>query len=45
MEDVFENEYCKGCGNHIENCTCEKCFHEYLGHRLNAEKWVADLNA
>jgi hypothetical protein len=24
---------------------CERCFHVYLGNRLNAEKWVADLNA
>jgi uncharacterized Zn ribbon protein len=31
--------------DHGEGLVCEKCFHEYLGHRLNAEKWVADLNA
>ena len=31
--------------DHGEGLVCERCFHEYLGHRLNAEKWVADLNA
>ena len=31
--------------DHGEKLVCEKCFHEYLGHRLNAEKWVDGLNA
>ena len=31
--------------DHGEGLVCERCFHEYLGHRLNAEKWIADLNA
>lgn len=31
--------------DHGAGLVCEKCFHEYLGHRLNSEKWVADLNA
>jgi hypothetical protein len=26
-----------------ENLVCETCFHEYLGHKLNNEKWIASL--
>jgi hypothetical protein len=25
MEEWVMREYCKRCGNHIENCTCEQC--------------------
>ena len=29
--------------DHGEKLVCERCFHEYLGHRLNADKFVASL--
>ena len=28
--------------DHGEGLVCERCFHEYLGHRLNAEKRVTE---
>ena len=31
--------------DHGDKLVCERCFYEYLGHRLNAEKWVDGLNA
>ena len=30
--------------DHGDKLVCERCFNEYLGHRLNAEKWVDSLN-
>ncbi len=22
---MFDDDYCKDCGNHLANCTCEQC--------------------
>ena len=28
--------------DHGEALVCERCFHEYIGYRLNAAKWVKE---
>jgi len=30
--------------DHGEGILCEKCFSEYAGHVMNAEKWIDGLN-
>lgn len=29
--------------DHGEGIVCERCFSEYVGHKLNADRWVAGL--